>query len=53
VIGSDQENPSTLTSMDWHGGGSETTWNQTQIRLAPLANGFWALDVSRGRTLSL
>ena len=27
--------------------GSETTWNQTQIRSAPLANGFWALDVSR------
>lgn len=47
VIGSDQENPSTLTSMDWHGDGSETTWNQTQIRSAPLANGFWALDVSR------
>ena len=47
VIGSDQENPATLNSMDWHGDGSEASWNQTQIRLAPLANGFWALEVSR------
>jgi arylsulfatase A-like enzyme len=47
VIGSDQENPSSLNSMDWHGDGSEMSWNQTQIRTAPLANGFWALEVSR------
>jgi len=47
VIGSDQENPSRLNSMDWHGDGSELSWNQAQIRTAPLANGFWALEVSR------
>ncbi|MFN7939496.1 MAG: arylsulfatase [Bryobacteraceae bacterium] len=36
-----------LTCHDWHGEGSEKTWNQRGIRTAPAANGFWAVDVAR------
>ncbi len=47
-LGSDEENPSFLSSMDWHGDDeSEKVWNQREIRTAPVANGFWAVDVSR------
>lgn len=34
--------------MDWHGDDeSEKVWNQREIRTAPIANGFWAVVVSR------
>ncbi len=39
-----------LTCHDWHGAGSERTWNQRGIRTAPAANGFWAVDVAREGT---
>jgi arylsulfatase A-like enzyme len=39
-----------LTCHDWHGEGSERTWNQRGIRTAPAANGFWAVDVARAGT---
>jgi len=45
VLGSGQENPSTLTSMDWHGD-ALSVWNQRQIRGAPIANGFWAVEIA-------
>jgi len=45
VIGADQENPARITAHDWHG--SRVPWNQGAIRNAPLANGFWAIDVAR------
>jgi arylsulfatase A-like enzyme len=44
VLGAEQENPSFLTCMDWHGDANDV-WNQRQIRQAPVANGFWAVDV--------
>lgn len=47
VLGSDEENPSSLNAMDWHGDDSLKVWNQRQIRMGPIANGFWAVDVSR------
>lgn len=47
TLGSDRENPSRLDCMDWHGAGAEQVWNQTQIRTAPAANGFWAVHISR------
>lgn len=46
VLGNDQENPSRLDCMDWHGDDAEKVWNQTQIRTAPMANGFWTVDIS-------
>ena len=46
VLGNDAENPSYLTCMDWHGDAGKV-WNQHQIRSAPVANGFWAVDISR------
>lgn len=47
ALGSDQENPSRLNCMDWHGEGSNLVWNQKQIRTAPIANGFWSVDISQ------
>lgn len=44
VLGAEPENPSSLNCMDWHGD-SINVWNQRQIRQAPVANGFWAVDV--------
>jgi arylsulfatase B len=46
-LGSPRENPSRLTSHDWHGAGSESVWNQRGIRLAPAVNGFWAVNIER------
>jgi len=43
IIGSDKENPSELTSHDWH---TDGPWNQGQIRLGPKDNSFWAVDVA-------
>lgn len=47
VLGNDRENPSHLNSMDWHGDDSILVWNQKQIRTAPVANGFWTVDISQ------
>ncbi len=47
VLGSDRENPSRLDCMDWHGNGANDVWDQVQVRTAPVANGFWAVDISR------
>lgn len=46
-LGSDAENPSFLTCMDWHGEKeADKVWNQRQIRQAIVANGFWAVHVT-------
>jgi arylsulfatase A-like enzyme len=47
VLGSDRENPSRLDCMDWHSDDSGEVWNQSQIRTAPAANGFWTVDISQ------
>ena len=48
VIGSPRENPTKLTSHDWHGPGANSTWNHRQIAAGGrLANGFWAIEVDR------
>lgn len=47
VLGSEHENPSRLSCMDWHGNGANLVWNQRQIRTAPAANGFWAVLISQ------
>ncbi len=44
IIGSEDENPSTLTSHDWHDHGP---WNQEQIRQGQQRNSFWAVQVAR------
>jgi hypothetical protein len=48
VLGSPKENPTHLNCMDWHG--EQIPWNQTMIRKAPDANGFWAVEVERAGT---
>jgi len=50
IIGSDKENPTRLTSHDWHGSGANRTWNHRQLRSGPIANGFWAVDIARDAT---
>jgi len=47
VLGNAAENPSRLTAHDWHGEAAEQIWNQQGIRLAPGANGFWAVQIDR------
>ncbi len=46
VIGSDHQNPSRLTSHDWHQC-KQVPWNQQQIRHGLKSNGFWAIEVAR------
>ena len=46
VIGSDRENPSTLTCHDWHEA-DPCPWNQTHILQGIEGNGFWAVEVER------
>ncbi len=45
IIGSEHENPTRLSSHDWHG--ESVPWNQQQVRAGMEANGFWALDVAK------
>lgn len=47
VIGADQENPTRLNCMDWHGCGELPPWNQPHIRKGLAVNGFWAVEVAR------
>ncbi|MBM3736225.1 MAG: arylsulfatase [Acidobacteria bacterium] len=47
AVGDPRENPSRLTAHDWHGEGVEKVWNQRGIRQGAVANGFWAIDVTR------
>jgi len=47
VIGSAMENPSTLTSHDWHFDTGQVPWNHRQIRSGIRSNGFWTLRVAK------
>ena len=50
VIGADRENPTLITSHDWHpatGKTRDVPWNHHQIKKMPYANGFWAVDVEQ------
>jgi len=54
IIGSPKENPTRLTSHDWHSPGSQRSWNHRQIMAGGgLSNGFWAVDVDRPGTYEL
>jgi len=47
VLGAAEENPVRLNCMDWHAKQEQIPWDQSQVAKAPLANGFWAVDVRR------
>jgi len=47
VLGSPQENPSTLTCFDWHDESAMQVWHQAQLLKRPVANGFWAVEFER------
>ncbi len=49
-LGDDRENPSRLTCHDWHGDGVEKVWNQGGIRNAPIAEGFWTVELAKAGT---
>jgi len=44
VLGSPEENPTTLTSHDWHAHGP---WNQDQVRRGSPTNSYWVVEVAR------
>ncbi|HSW00641.1 MAG TPA: sulfatase-like hydrolase/transferase [Sedimentisphaerales bacterium] len=46
VIGSDKENPSRLTSHDWHEA-NPSPWNQTHVLHGVEANGFWTVEAEQ------
>jgi arylsulfatase A-like enzyme len=45
VIGSEEENPTSLCCHDWHG--ALALSGQEMVRKGIVANGFWAVDVAR------
>jgi arylsulfatase A-like enzyme len=45
VVGSDRENPSRLTSHDWHA--DKIPWHQEVVAEAPPFNGYWEIDVAQ------
>ncbi|MBN1126593.1 MAG: arylsulfatase [Sedimentisphaerales bacterium] len=47
VLGTKHENPSRLTSHDWHTNDGPVPWNQGAVRNAMQANGFWAVQIDR------
>lgn len=52
VIGSDRENPTALSSFDWHGV-ARVPWSQGAVRGGSPVNGWWAVDVARGGTYEI
>jgi hypothetical protein len=47
VLGHDSENPTCLTSHDWHDAQTGyPVFDQSQVRRAVRSNGFWAVDVA-------
>ncbi len=47
IIGSDHENPVTLSSHDWHTEAAQSAWDQSQIRDGPATRGFWEVTIDR------
>ena len=45
AIGSNRENPTTLTAHSWHG--KEGIYNQWHVRQKERDNGFWAIDIEQ------
>jgi len=46
-LGAPEQNPTLLTSHDWHGHGADLSWYQGQLLRRPVSNGFWAVKVER------
>ncbi len=46
VLGDPRENPTHLSSMDWHAD-QIPPWNQEQIKKEVVANGYWTVRVAR------
>ncbi len=54
IIGSEAENPVTLTCHDFHPTEDNyPAWNQNQVRLNQNNNGFWAVNVVQGGTYKI
>jgi arylsulfatase A-like enzyme len=47
VVGSAEENPTTLTCHDWLDPSAGQVWDQSHLRKRPRANGPWAVEVER------
>ncbi len=46
-LGAAEQDPTLLTSHDWHGPGADLAWYQGQLLRRPAANGFWAVKIER------
>ncbi|MHC4250515.1 MAG: arylsulfatase [Planctomycetota bacterium] len=53
VLGSESENPLTLTCHDWHQGKGPTPWNHGHIRKGVRSNGHWEVEVEREGTYEI
>jgi arylsulfatase A-like enzyme len=53
VLGSDKENPTTLTGHDWHHGKGPTPWHHNHIRKGVSSNGHWEVEVEREGTYEI
>jgi hypothetical protein len=53
VLGHAKQNPVTLNAHDWHAEDAQVPWNHELIAKQPLANGWWAVDVTQAGTYEL
>ncbi|MCG8585809.1 MAG: arylsulfatase, partial [Pirellulales bacterium] len=47
IVGTEHENPVTLTCHDWHSVGRYNPWHQRHVRSDAKDNGIWAIEVAK------
>ena len=47
IVGTEHQNPVTITAHDWLNDSAEKSWNQGHIQSGSMANGPWLIDVAR------
>jgi arylsulfatase A-like enzyme len=52
VLGTDAENPASLSGFDWQTPGA-TPWNQSHVRAGAAKTGFWAVQIARAGTYEI
>ena len=52
-LGDAAENPTTLTSHDWHTNNGPVPWHQRHVRDSLVANGYWTVDVAQPGTYTI
>ena len=52
-VGTEYENPTVLTTHDWHADNGNPKWNQLVIRNGKYGNGYWTIDVVEKGTYAI